>query len=108
MNQQPHILTITDTVATERQYSIDCPGVTDDCRTWRRCEQCGPEQLDELLNNRVLHGVKHISDEDGDLFVPTGECWMSGNGNPEAAADRLGVGVGRHEVPMDVFVAAEL
>lgn len=63
------------------EVSIQCPGVTDACRTWWECMECakaiagGNDDLrDELGENGEAHGVEHRYLENG-WSVPGPQCW---------------------------------
>jgi hypothetical protein len=59
-----------------RDFSIECPGVTDACRMWVECDipNCGSEDA-ERDNNVVKHGKRHqliVST----WSVPTDTCYL--------------------------------
>jgi hypothetical protein len=99
----PHILTITETTTdgiTEREYAIECPGITDRCRTYRPCQHptCNRDDKDERTE-KTAHGEQHIwLDEavvDG-WYIPTNDCYLVDHDNlPDAAS---GLPAGRHLV----------
>lgn len=59
MTQRPHVLVISETEDGERQYAVECPEVTNQCRAWLECRQpgCDKDELDE--NDGLGHGVQH-------------------------------------------------
>jgi len=104
---ESHVLIVTGT-ESDREYAIECPGVTALCRMWVECETCYPRQRpegfdyeawDEGMHNAdgMVHGAEH-NYIDGLWMTPTDRCFVSwAEGMVESAAD-LGLGPGRHPV----------
>ncbi|WP_371409755.1 hypothetical protein OG423_14210 [Micromonospora zamorensis] len=105
MAVQPHILTITESTeggVTEHAYVIDCPGVTDRCRSNLLCEapDCTAEDAED--DTVVAHGVQHIWVDDANgWYVPTDQCHLAGHDSLPEAAEALKLRPGMY--PVDYF-----
>lgn len=75
-----HVLIVTDGPDGPRlRYSIECPGVTDDCRSWTECDECPPrtdESDEKMLDDSEAHGVEHRYLDSG-WCVPTDTCFLT-------------------------------
>lgn len=77
--REPHILVVTDIGEEWPRYDLECPGVSDWCREWRRCNPCTKRAAedvgfdDELIYEEGAHGVEHRRIQ-GDWMVPTDRC----------------------------------
>jgi len=105
MTRPPHTLTITETVEdgiTEQEYSVECPGVTDNCRLWRECDQDKELSfdLDEEEVWQTVHGVEHQLIDDR-WMVRTEECFVRDNDRLAEAAGDLELPAGTYEVDFD-------
>lgn len=111
---RPHVLIITVTDG-EREYAIDCPGLTPDCQMWSECETCWPPnaspprdtaEFDEQMwdTDGMAHGVQHKRFSWG-WCVPGDRCFARDNNHlPSAAdylADRYNLPPGRYEVDFE-------
>lgn len=86
----PHVIVVTEVPAppiepgAEREFNlaIECPGVTDACRTWWQCTKCEDAlalDVDDSYRNRLdedseAHGVEHRLMPFG-WAVRSEECW---------------------------------
>jgi hypothetical protein len=104
----PHILVVTGTIdptegLDERDFTLECPGVTDACRGWIGCDCTNTRGRDLSWEEPlVAHGVTHQY-LDGEWMRPTDGCYFAGHdGLPDAVVDLPVDGVlltaGRYEV----------
>ncbi|MEU4399760.1 hypothetical protein [Micromonospora orduensis] len=104
MTNPPHVLVVTrptEPGVIDPTYTIECPGVTDDCRSY---EDCRPEQAEiDLLDDAddeapVAHGVRHR--HLNDLWMAaTDQCYLATDADGVAdAADELKLAPGRYPV----------
>lgn len=87
---EPHVIVVTevpippDEPDAEREfdYKVECPGVTDACRTWWECTICTDalakdedgSYRDRLEDDGEAHSVEHRLMEFG-WAVPSEDCW---------------------------------
>lgn len=102
--RQPHVLVVaepTEPGVIDPTYTIECPGVTDDCRSY---EDCLPEQneIDALGDGDdeapVAHGVRrrYLNDT---WMAATDRCYLASDADGVAdAADALKLAPGRYPV----------
>lgn len=101
----PHVLVITGE-EDHRDYDIECPGVTDDCRAYGgcNCPESRDQHGDALWDNAEAHGVEH-KHIDGEWMRPTDQCYVSTSDNLpdvcEELAKREQLGPGRHPIDFD-------
>jgi hypothetical protein len=73
-----NVTAIDDTAPHVHRFDVkvECPGVTDACRSWEDCDECTPE--DEEAMDRTgdgwAHGVAHFRRGDEGWFVPGEDC----------------------------------
>lgn len=111
--QNPHVLVVTaDPDDPERlDYSVECPGVTDECRMYRDCLAGKAERsaLDRAADDGeplVAHGKRHLK-VDGAWMAETDHCYAQGHdGLPDTAVDRFPVG--RHPIEWDTGDGTEI
>ena len=77
----PHIMVIVSDEMGVLEYSIECPGITEDCRAWTRCGQEPCAKLvegDESLESFRLHGTDHLvlGETEPAAFVATDSCLL--------------------------------
>lgn len=84
-------------------YEIECPGVTDACRTWVSCTPC--RDLDKhsataskLERTGEAHGAEHRYFDDVGWCTPTEQCFAAANDNLDEAAADLQLDPGRYPV----------
>lgn len=98
-----HVIVVTEVPAppdepdAEREfnYEVECPGVTDVCRTWWECTICSDalakdedgSYRDRLDEDSEAHGVEHRLMGFG-WAVASGDCWAQvADERPDAIED---------------------
>lgn len=105
--QPPHVLVVTASDDPDwPKYSIECPGVTNDCRSWEPCGAACPrpmtdEQNDRLYEDGESHGVEHQRIQ-GEWMVPTERCFVAHFEDLWEPARDLGLPPGRWPVTFTV------
>lgn len=113
MTDPPHILVVTvdpedlDVI----DCTVECPGVTDECREYRDCvaddaERAALVRADDDGLPTVAHGQRHLM-IDGMWMAETDFCYVQGHdGLPDEVVDRFPPG--RHPIEHDVGDGTEL
>lgn len=75
----PHVLVVTghydlSDQVDEREFQIECPGVTDCCRLWVPCDCPESADPDRLWDDNVAHDVVHQSIDNEWWGVATDRC----------------------------------
>lgn len=93
-------------------YSVECPGVTEECRRWEDCvhNAVDVERLEEMADQGapepVLHGKRHRK-IGGTWMAETDECYVARHdGLGDAVAGYYSAG--RHPIGWDVGDGTEL
>lgn len=78
MSAEHNLIVTFDDQRQELRYRLECPNVTDACRSWRECDDCPPgtdyDTLDDADGD--YHGVEHGSIR-GVWMVPTDDCFLT-------------------------------
>lgn len=80
-------------------YRVECPGVTDGCRSWEPCG-CGLDRAEDETCPRS--GLEHICFAEFGLGTPTRACFVATNDWLSDAASDLGLPPGEYPVTFDV------
>ena len=89
---QPHMLVVTRRDGPPA-FAVECPGVTDGCRSWIECraDGCDLDQMDRLAEDGddepELHGQRHRN-LDG-WSTPTNGCFIASHPDLSAVAADL-------------------
>lgn len=103
VKEAPHVIVVTEVPAPpdepdaepEFESKVECPGVTDSCRTWWECTICADalakdeddSYRDRLDENSEAHGVEHRLMEFG-WAAPSQDCWAQvADDRPDAIED---------------------
>jgi hypothetical protein len=100
-----HILVVTGVAPEDREYAIECPGLTPTCMSWTECTDPTCATRDDPDGDEgVLHGVDHRWFSFG-WCVPDGECFVASNDYLATAAEYIDRGKlppGRYPVTFSV------
>lgn len=111
MTRPPHVLIAEiDPDNHERlSYSIDCPGVTDSCRTYWECREDHPEAAGEWDEEEEIHGVPHRRIPGLGWSIPSGQCYVANHDALPEEGEEIARGrVGRWPVDHEVGDGTEL
>lgn len=109
MTTAHHVLTVTgladDDGVDTREYEIECPGVTDECRLYEECGACKECRASsgaafDSAESGVLHGVKHLHIDDAWMGA-TDRCYVASLDCLSETAGYLNLLPGRHPVTFD-------
>lgn len=93
----PHVLVVEVDSTGTPWFKIECPGVTDACRSWIECQdkactvwrdhtdRCRDDcsiHFDPDNDEPTLHGIRHLySDSVSGWCTPQDQCWPATNGD---------------------------
>jgi hypothetical protein len=105
---QPHILVIQQDLKVtdwyEPTFTIECPGITDVCRTWFDCDKCTADDRDALheADQPIAHGVEHKLFSWGWSVPSDDQCFVRDNDGDAVVNLVHDLPPGRYEVAFDV------